>query len=221
MAFGPTVAAISSGPPRRRYSRPVNDEKLWRYRGLAKLWSWALIVAAIGLLGLAIPLEAGSPGGLDDRYLISLVAVSVITAAILYPFFLMWLRRSAMPSLRLEQAEPASGRRLLAASSSDWRRWGAITTVLIFVGGAAVMVFLVALLGRGGTAEGVTIGMIAAWGLATLRDTRKISSAEAEQGRRYYAACKRPTGVAQKLVWIPAEGSVPDATAEGAPRARA
>ena len=71
----PFVAAISSGAPRRRYSRSVNDEKLWRYRGLAKLWSWALIVAAIGLLGLAIPLEAGSPGGLDTRYLISLVAV--------------------------------------------------------------------------------------------------------------------------------------------------
>ena len=199
----------------------MRDEKLWRYSGLARLWSWALIVASLGLLVLAIPLEAGSPGGLDARYLISLVVMSVLTAAVLYPFFLMWLRRSAMPSLRLEHAEPSGSRRLLAASSADWRKWGLITTVLIFAGGAAVMVFLVALLGRGGTAEGVTVGMIAAWGLATLRDTRKISSAEAEQGRRYYAACKRPTGVGHKLVWVPAEDGEERAPRRDASGARA
>lgn len=197
------------------------EEKLWRYRGLAKLWSWALIIAAIGLLGLAIPLEIGSPGGLDASYLISLGAISVVTAAVLYPFFLMWLRRSAMPSLRLEEAEPASGPRRLEASNADWRRWSAITTLLIFAGGAAVMVFLIGMLGRGGTAEGVTVGMIAAWGLATLRDTRRISSAEAEQGRRYYAACRRPTGVGHKLVWVPSERGSAEPAREDASGARA
>lgn len=188
------------------------EEKLWRYRGLAKLWSWALITAALGLFALAVPLEAGSPGGLGGRFLISLAAVSVVTAAVLYPFFLMWLRRSAMPSLRLGEASPASGRRRLEASRADWRKWALISTVLIFAGGAAVMVFLIGMLGRGGTAEGVTVGMIAAWGLATLWDTRKITAAEAADGRRYYAACKRPTGVGHKLVWIsdaPAKDTAP------------
>jgi hypothetical protein len=84
----------------------------------------------------------------------------------------------------------------------------------MFLGSAAVMVFLVGVLGRGGTAEGVTVGMMAAWGLATLSDVRRIRAAEAAEGRRYYAACRRPTGVGNNLVWVPA-GS--PATASEAP----
>ena len=33
-----------------------------------------------------------------------------------------------------------------------------------------MMVFLIGVLGRGGTAEGVVVGMLAAWGAATLVD---------------------------------------------------
>jgi hypothetical protein len=45
--------------------------------------------------------------------------------------------------------------------------------------------------------------MLAAWGLATLDDARRITAIEAEEGRRYFAACRRPTGVGNHLVWLP------------------
>jgi hypothetical protein len=67
-----------------------------------------------------------------------------------------------------------------------------------------MLVFLIGVLGAGGTAEGVVVGMVAAWGAATLEDARRIDAAEAAEGRRYYAACRRPTGVGGKLVWIAA-----------------
>ena len=66
-----------------------------------------------------------------------------------------------------------------------------------------MLTFLVGVLGRGGIAEGVVVGMIAAWGLATLEDARRIEGIEAAEGRRYYAACHRPTGVGNRLVWLP------------------
>jgi hypothetical protein len=47
------------------------------------------------------------------------------------------------------------------------------------------------------------VGMLAAWGLATLKDARRIESIEADEGRRYFAACRRPTGVGNQLVWMP------------------
>ena len=180
------------------------DEKLWRYASLARLWSWALVASAIALLGLAAAMEAGSPGGIDGWWVAAAFGISGVTGVILYPFFRVWLRRSAMPSLKLPQAQPASGPRRLEATPADWRRWAVIIGVVMFVGSAAVMVFLVGVLGRGGTAEGVTVGMMAAWGLATLSDVRRIRAVEAEEGRRYYAACRRPTGVGNNLVWVPA-----------------
>ena len=67
-----------------------------------------------------------------------------------------------------------------------------------------MLVFLIGVLGTGGTAEGVVVGMIAAWGAATLEDVGRIRAAEAAEGRRYYAARRRPTGVGGKLVWITA-----------------
>ena len=56
--------------------------------------------------------------------------------------------------------------------------------------------------GRGGTAEGVVVGMLAAWGAATLEDVRRIRAIERSEGRRYFAACRRPTGVGNRLVWL-------------------
>ena len=73
---------------------------------------------------------------------------------------------------------------------------------ILLVGGAAMLVFLIGVLGKGGTAEGVVVGIIAAWGAATLEDVRRIRATEAAEGRRYYAACRRPTGVGRKLVWV-------------------
>ena len=192
------------------------DEKLWRYASLARLWSWALVASGIALLGLAAAMEAGSPGGIDGWWVAAAFGISGVTGVILYPFFRVWLRRSAMPSLKLPQAQPASGPRRLEATPADWRRWAVIIGVVMFVGSAAVMVFLVGVLGRGGTAEGVTVGMMAAWGLATLSDVRRIRAVEAEEGRRYYAACRRPTGVGNNLVWVQA-GRAADAREAPAP----
>jgi len=106
--------------------------------------------------------------------------------------------------VRLPQAVRATGPRRLEASPRDWRRWAAVTCGVLLVGGAAMLVFLVGVLGPGGTAEGVVVGMLAAWGAATLEDVRRIRAAELAEGRRYYAACRRPTGVGSKLVWIAA-----------------
>lgn len=192
------------------------NEKLWRYEGIARLWSWALIWSAVALFGLSFLLEAGSSGGLTGRWAATVVAITGVTGVILYPFFRVWLRRSAMPSLRLEQATRATGPRRLEATPADWRRWAILVGVVLFVGAAVTMVFLVGVLGRGGMAEGVTVGMVAAWGLATLSDVRNIRAAEEREGRRYYAACRRPTGVAHNLVWVPAARTAPRSTATAA-----
>jgi hypothetical protein len=172
------------------------DEKLWRYASLARLWSWSLIVVAGLLLLLSIAIQAGDDEGLGPRWFATLLGV------VLFPLFRVWLRRAALPSVRLPQAVRATGPRRLEASPRDWRRWAAVSGAILLVGGAAMLVFLIGVLGKGGTAEGVVVGMIAAWGAATLEDVRRIRAAEAAEGRRYYAACRRPTGVGSKLVWI-------------------
>lgn len=176
------------------------DEKLWRYADLARLWSLSLIGVAVALLGLAVALQAGSADGLDGRWFATAFGVAVITGIILYPLFRVWLRKS-LPSARLPDADRAGGRRRLEATPRDWRRWSILTAVVMFVGGAAMMIFLVAVLGSGGTAEGVVAGVLAAWGAATLHDVRRIRDVEHDEGRRYYAACKRPIGAANHLVW--------------------
>jgi hypothetical protein len=178
-------------------------EKLWRYASLARLWSWCLIVVAGLLLPLSIALQAGTDEGLDGRWFAALIGVSGVTGIVLYPLFRVWLRRSALPSVRLPQAVRATGPRRLEASPRDWRRWALVTGAILLVGGGAMLVFLVGVLGRGGTAEGVVVGMLAAWGAATLEDVRRIRAIETAEDRRYYAACRRPTGVGNRLVWLP------------------
>jgi hypothetical protein len=177
-----------------------DGEKLWGYASLARLWSWTLIVVAALLLLLSIGLQAGADEGLDSWWW---AAALGITGVICYPLFRVWLRKTALPSVRLPQAVRATGPRRLEATPRDWRRWALFTGVVVFVGGAAMLTFLIGVLGRGGTAEGVVVGMLAAWGLATLEDARRIQSIEAAEGRRYYAACRRPTGVGNHLVWLP------------------
>jgi di/tricarboxylate transporter len=177
------------------------DEKLWRYADLARLWSLSLIGVAVALLGLAVALQAGSTDGLDARWFATAFGVAGITGIILYPLFRVWLRKS-LPSARLPDADRAGGTRRLEATPRDWRRWSILTAVVLFVGGAAMMIFLIAVLGNGGTAEGVVAGVLAAWGAATLHDVRRIRLTEQDEGRRYYAACERPVGAGNHLVWM-------------------
>lgn len=185
----------------------MDGEKLWRYAGLARLWSWSLIGVGLVLLPFSVALQAGTDEGLSGRWFAAAFGVAGATAVVLYPFFRVWLRRTALPSVRLPQAVKASGPRRLEASPRDWRRWAVVTVVILLVGGAAMLMFLVGVLGRGGTAEGVVVGMLAAWGLATLDDVRRIHAIEEDEGRRYYASCRRPTGVGGKLVWLPARAT--------------
>jgi hypothetical protein len=185
-------------------ARALGPEKLWRYSRLARLWSWALIWSAVILLGLTFAIRASSDDGVDVRFLGVVLGVTGATALIFFPFLRFWLRRAALPSLRLPQATKASGPRRLEASASDWRRWTLVTGLILTVGGAAMLIFLVGVLGPGGTAEGVVVGVLAAWGLATLEDARRIDDAVAADNRLYYAACRRPTGVGNRLVWVAA-----------------
>lgn len=180
-----------------------SGEKLWRYASLARLWSWTLIGVSGALLALSVALQAGTSEGIDQRWWAAALGITGLTGVLCYPLFRVWLRGAALPSVRLSSAVRASGPRRLEATPRDWRRWGVATAALLLVGGAAMLVFLVGVLGRGGTAEGVVVGMLAAWGAATLDDIRRITAAERAEGRRYYAACRRPTGVGNHLVWVP------------------
>jgi hypothetical protein len=179
--------------------------KLWHYASLARLWSWSLVVSAGLLLGVAAALRAGTDEGIDPRWLGIVVAVAGVTGVLGYPALRVWLARSAMPSLRLSQAQKDTGPRRLPAAPGDWRRWSILTTTILTMGGSAMLVFLVGVLGGGGTAEGVVVGLLAAWGLATLGDARQIERSERAEGRRYYAAVARPAAVGDHLVWIAAE----------------
>jgi hypothetical protein len=178
-------------------------EKLWGYASLARLWSWTLIVVAVLLLGLSIAIQAAAEEGLDSGWWAAALGITGVTGVVCYPFFRVWLRKTALPSVRLPQAVRASGPRRLEATPRDWRRWALFTGLVILVGGAAMLTFLIGVLGRGGTAEGGVVGMLAAWGFATLEDARRIRAIEAAEGRRYFAACRRPTGVGNRLVWLP------------------
>lgn len=179
---------------------PRSDgEKLWRYADLARLWAWALIGAAVALLALSVGMQAGTGDGLSLWWFAAAFGITGVTGIVLYPLFRSW--RSAMPSMRLPDAVRATGARRLEASPRDWRMWAITTGIIVFLGCAVMMVFLVAVLKPGGTVEGVVVGMMAAWGAATLDDVRRIRRAEQAEGRRYYAACRRPTGVGNHLVW--------------------
>jgi MFS family permease len=176
------------------------DEKLWRYADLARVSSLSLIGVAVALLGLAVALQAGSADGLSGGWFAAAFGVAAITGIILYPLLRVWLRKS-LPSARLPDAERAGSARRLEATPRDWRRWTIMSTVIMFLGGAAMMVFLIAVLGSGGTAEGVVAGVLAAWGAVTLHDARGIRATEHTEGRRYYAACERPIGAGNHLIW--------------------
>ena len=81
-----------------------DGEKLWGYASLARLWSWTLIAVAGLLLLLSIALQAGSDEGLDSWWWAAALGITGITGVISYPLFRVWLRKTALPSVRLPQA---------------------------------------------------------------------------------------------------------------------
>src|SRR5690606_31047744 len=115
--------------------------------------------------------------------------LTVVPTTVLFFFLLRsWMRNGALPSARLPDATRETGSpRRLEASPGDWRRWSVVLGAGVFVASAAMMGFLVGILGGGGEAEGVVSGVLVAWGIVTLRDVRMVEAAEAEQGRVYYA----------------------------------
>jgi hypothetical protein len=183
------------------------QEKLWRYTSLVRLWSWALIGVGGAMLLVGAGLQAGSKEGLSASWLGVAAAVSSLTGAVFYPLLRMWLRKTA-PSGYLPRATKLSGQRTLEAGPADWRRWTLTIVVFLLIGSAAMLAFLVGVLrdsGPAGIAEGVVVGVVAAWGLVTLSDAHAIERTERAQGRNYFATGDRPTAAGNSLIWIPSK----------------
>ncbi|MBL6633534.1 MAG: hypothetical protein ISP32_03960 [Thermoleophilia bacterium] len=174
---------------------------LWNYAQLARMYAIELLVVSLLLAIVSIVLEATSEDGWSWTWLGTLVGITGITGLVFFPLLRSWLRRGGLPSISLPDAQPAGGSRMLAAAPSDWTRFAALTGVLLFVSAFATLLFLVAVLGRGGTAEGVVIGVILAWGFVTLEDGRRITRTEADEKRVYWAAARRPWGAGNRLVY--------------------
>lgn len=179
---------------------PRQNERLWSFVGLTRLWAWSLIGSGVGLVGVAAGLQATQTRGLDGRWWLMLGISMTLSLGIFYPFLGAWLGRAANPSARLPAATPLKGS-VATAGRGDWRKWGILIPLTLFVGSVMMMSFLIAQLGRGGTAEGVVIGVMLAWGVVTLRDVRRIQGIEQREGRRYFASCRRPVAIAETLVW--------------------
>lgn len=174
---------------------------LWDYARLARMYGYEIMGIAAVLVALSIVLEATSEDGWSWTWLGALVGITGLTGLVFFPLLRVWLRKGGLPSLKLPDAQPAEGPRMLAAAPSDWRRFAAISSVLLFLGSAATLIFLVAVLGRGGTAEGVVIGVLLAWGLVTFEDGRRIQRTQADENRVYWAAGTRPWGAGNRLVY--------------------
>lgn len=180
---------------------PGRVDKLWSYAGLTRLWSWCLIGCAVAMAALSVGLQASEAGGLTSRWTATVLGMTGITGVIFYPLLRQWLRRAALPSLRLDSAEQLTGSRLLEAGPRDWRRWSVIIALVLLGGSTMMLTFLIGVLGGGGTAEGVVIGTLLAWGLVTLEDARRIDRAEADQERQFFASCDRPVAIGERVVW--------------------
>lgn len=178
-------------------------EKLWNYARISRVWALTLIVAGpVMLVGGAL-LEAGDPkDGLQASW-IPIALGSFVSAAVVFFFLLrVWMRPSAVPTGRLEGARRDKGKPVLdEATARDWRVWTTVLVVVLMFGSFVMMMFLIGILGGGGMAEGVVAGVLLAWGLVTLEDVRRLEAIEADEGRTYYAACKRPVAVGSVLVW--------------------
>ncbi len=179
---------------------------LWDYARLARMYGLQLLAVSAVLVAVSIILEATSEDGWSWWWLGTLVAMTGITGLIFFPLLRVWLRRGGLPSIRLPDAQPAEGRRILAAAPGDWRNFAILVAVLLFISAGATLLFLVAVLGRGGTAEGVVIGVLLAWGFVTLEDARRIARTQLEEKRTYWAAARRPWGAGNRLVFTVSRG---------------
>lgn len=155
-----------------------------------------MLIAAFAVGGLSLAMRAGD-AGIDAGWLRVFGLVTLGTLVLGLPFVRFGI---AAPSSRLPHAQQAD-RALPHADAGRWRVWGAIIVLVVTIGALTTLVFLVAVLGEGGTAEGVVVGLLAAWGLATLADAHQIAVVERGQRRRYYAAVDRPTAVGRHVVW--------------------
>ena len=159
------------------------------------------------MLAIGAAIQAGSKTGLSAQWIGVALAVTGVTGVVFYPLLRMWLRKTA-PSGYLPKAKKLSGPRRLEAAPRDWRRWRILIVVFLFIGSAAMLAFLVGVLrdsGPDGIAEGVVVGVLAAWGAVTLGDARVIERTEAREGRNYFAAGDRPTAAGNRLVWTPVD----------------
>ncbi|MGA0068063.1 MAG: hypothetical protein ACO3PB_01195 [Miltoncostaeaceae bacterium] len=181
--------------------RVGDRDLLWDYARLARMYGIQLLGVSLALVAVSIILEATSEDGWSWWWLGTLIAMTGITGLVFFPILRVWLRKGGLPSIRLPDAQPAEGRRMLAAAPGDWRSFAAIVAILLFVSAGATLLFLVAVLGRGGTAEGVVIGVLLAWGFVTLEDARRIARTQLEQKRMYWAAARRPWGAGNRLVF--------------------
>lgn len=195
------MAKTKSNRQKTKAIRIGARDLLWDYARLARMYAYEIVGIAAVLVVLSVVLEATSEDGWSWRWLGELVGITGLTGFVFFPLLRSWLRKGGLPSLKLPDAQPAEGPRMLAAAPSDWRLFAAISSVLLFLGSAATLIFLVAVLGRGGTAEGVVIGVLLAWGLVTFEDGRRIQRTQAEEKRVYWAAGQRPWGAGNRLVY--------------------
>ena len=186
--------------------RVGDRDLLWDYARLARMYGIQLLGVSAALVAVSIILEATSEDGWSWWWLGTLTAMTGITGLVFFPILRVWLRKGGLPSIRLPDAQPAEGRRMLAAAPGDWRSFAAIVAILLFISAGATLLFLVAVLGRGGTAEGVVIGVLLAWGFVTLEDARRIARTQLEEKRMYWAAARRPWGAGNRLVFTISRG---------------
>lgn len=195
------MAKTKSNRQKTKAIRIGARDLLWDYARLARMYAYEIVGIAAVLVVLSVVLEATSEDGWSWRWLGELVGITGLTGFVFFPLLRSWLRKGGLPSLKLPDAQPAEGPRMLAAAPSDWRLFAAVSSVLLFLGSAATLIFLVAVLGRGGTAEGVVIGVLLAWGFVTFEDGRRIQRTQAEENRMYWAAGQRPWGAGNRLVY--------------------
>lgn len=186
--------------------RVGDRDLLWDYARLARMYGIQLLGVSVALVVVSIILEATSEDGWSWWWLGTLTAMTGITGLVFFPILRVWLRKGGLPSIRLPDAQPAEGRRMLAAAPGDWRSFAAIVAILLFISAGATLLFLVAVLGRGGTAEGVVIGVLLAWGFVTLEDARRIARTQLDEKRMYWAAARRPWGAGNRLVFTVSRG---------------
>ena len=186
--------------------RVGDRDLLWDYARLARMYGIQLLGVSAALVAVSIILEATSEDGWSWWWLGTLTAMTGITGLVFFPILRVWLRKGGLPSIRLPDAQPAEGRRMLAAAPGDWRSFAAIVAILLFISAGATLLFLVAVLGRGGPAEGVVIGVLLAWGFVTLEDARRIARTQLDEKRMYWAAARRPWGAGNRLVFTVSRG---------------